>query len=74
MSKNNYIEGDAVAWKWANGVAEGKIVRIVQDRVQIETKGKIITRNGSKKNPALVIKHNSGTNVLKLASEVQKTS
>lgn len=62
---------DIVAWKWGFGLGQGRIVSIHKDRVQVESKGKIITRVGSIENPALVIEHKSGNLVLKLASEVQ---
>lgn len=65
--------GDYVAWKWGNGLAEGKIKSVHYESVTIESKGKHIKRNGLPDNPALVIEHGSGNDVLKLASEVQKT-
>ena len=66
--------GDLVAWKWLNGVAEGEITEIHHERHEIVTKGKHIVRNGTVDNPAIVIKHTSGTKVLKLASEIQVTA
>ena len=63
--------GDPVAWKWLNGIAEGQIVEIHHERHEIVTKGKRIVRNGTPDNPAIVIKHTSGTKVLKLGSEIQ---
>ena len=65
--------GDHVAWRWANGLAQGIIIDIRVERVEIVSKGKKIVRNGSLKNPAFVIDHTSGNPVLKLASEVQIT-
>lgn len=64
--------GDYVMWKWAGSVAHGEIVEVHEKRVQIESKGKLITRNGTLENPAVIIKHKSGNQVLKLASELQK--
>lgn len=66
--------GDPVAWRWANGIAEGEILEIHHERHEINTKGKHIVRNGTQDNPAIVIKHTSGTEVLKLASEIQISS
>ena len=66
-------KGDHIAWKWGNGLAQGEVISVHYEPTSIESKGKVIKRNGTKDNPALVIKHASGNNVLKLASEVQKT-
>lgn len=66
--------GDYVAWKWGNGLAEGQIKSIHTEPTTIISKGKPIKRNGSSDNPALVITHQSGNDVLKLSSEVQKTN
>lgn len=66
--------GDSVAWRWASGIAEGVIVAVSTERVEIFTKGKRIVRNGSTQNPAISIQHSSGNLVLKLQSEIQKTN
>jgi hypothetical protein len=65
---------DTVAWTWGNGLAEGVISKVCPERTEITSKGKKIVRNGTADNPALVIKHKSGNPVLKLQSEVQRTS
>jgi hypothetical protein len=65
---------DEVGWPWANSVATGRVIEIIHSRHQIESKGKLITRNGTHKNPAVVIKSNKGAMVLKLAHEIQKIS
>ncbi len=66
--------GDYVGWKWGYGVAEGKIIDIKPEKTQIESKGKLITRNGTSEDPALIIEQDNGTRVLKLAHEVQLLS
>lgn len=66
--------GDHVAWRWGNGLAEGRIKSVHAEPTEIVSKGKHIKRNGTKDNPALVIEHKSGNDVVKLASEVQKTN
>ena len=63
--------GDIVAWKWANGIAEGVVEDIIYDKTSIESKGSIVTRKGSLDNPAVIISHKSGNLVLKLQSELQ---
>jgi hypothetical protein len=65
---------DQVAWKWVNGVAEGVVIEVRPERTEIESKGARIVRNGTPANPAVIIKHSSGTRVLKLSSELQKTT
>lgn len=65
---------DSVAWTWGNGLAEGTIVKICPEKTEITSKGKKIVRNGTPDNPALIIDHKSGNQVLKLQSEVQQTN
>jgi len=65
--------GDHVAWKWINGLAQGQIKSIHLEPTTILSKGKSVKRNGSSDNPAVVISHKSGNDVLKLASEIQLT-
>lgn len=71
MKPNIHID-DLVAWRWANGVAEGKVIHLNPGRTEIISKGKPIVRNGSPENPAVIIEHKSGNQVLKLASELIK--
>ena len=66
--------GDSVAWEWGYGLAVGEVKSVHAERISIESNGKTITRNGSEDNPAIVIAHKSGNDVLKLSSEVQKTN
>lgn len=65
--------GDYVVWRWGNGLAHGLIKTVHTETTTITSKGKLIKRNGSPENPALIIAHTSGNDVIKLASEVQKT-
>lgn len=65
--------GDHVAWQWLGSLVQGTVKSVHDESVTIESKGKLITRHGSKDNPAIVIEHASGNDVLKLASEVQNT-
>jgi hypothetical protein len=66
-------QGDQVAWQWGNGLAEGKIKSVHFETTTITSKGKSITRHGSNDDPALIIEHKSGNDVVKLAHEVQQT-
>lgn len=64
--------GDLVDWKWINGVASGLVLEVSPTRTQILSKGKLITRNGTTVNPAIIIQHKNGNQVIKLASELLK--
>lgn len=66
--------GDYVAWKWGFGMASGVVVEVVPDKISIESKGKIISRNGTPEDPAVVIQHSSGGMVLKRAHELQHST
>lgn len=66
-------KGDPVAWRWGNGLAEGTVKSVHTEPTTIQSKGKSVKRNGTADNPAVVIQHKSGNDVLKLASEIQKT-
>lgn len=68
--KDNFKPGDTVHWKWGNGVVKGIVIQINPHRTEIISKGKLIARNGKQNNPAIVIKHENGNEVLKLASEL----
>ena len=67
-----YEKGERVEWDWATGSASGRIEEIHADRIERTLKGSRIVRNGSADNPALVIRHEDGGEVLKLASEVRR--
>lgn len=62
--------GDYVAWKWAGGIAEGRVIAVSTERTQIMSNSKLITRNGTPDNPAVTIDHKSGNPVLKLSTEL----
>ncbi len=66
--------GDSVAWQWGNGLAQGEVKSVHESRMAIQSNGHEIVRNGTKENPAVIIAHKSGNDVLKLASEVQQTN
>ena len=64
--------GNKVEWSWGNGTAEGKVDETHTKKITRTIKGSDVTRNGSDDDPALEIKQDDGTKVLKLASEVSK--
>lgn len=63
-------KGAAVRWKWSGGIAEGRIEQRFERRVQRTLKGSRIVRNGSARDPALLIRQEDGDQVLKLRSEL----
>ena len=62
--------GSDVTWKWGNGNASGKVEKVSHEKTSIRSNGETITRNGTKDDPAVVIKQEDGTKVLKLRSEL----
>ena len=72
MAVNNHIPnpGETVHWNWYGKVIKGQVKEIYPEKTSIMSKGKYITRNGTKDNPAIVISHKSGNDVIKLASEL----
>lgn len=67
----HYSAGDTAKWKWGNGTASGTVEKVAHSKTEIQSKGETITRNGTKDNPAVVIKQDDGTKIIKLASELQ---
>lgn len=66
--------GSEVGWLWVNSLVTGFVTEIHPTRHEIISKAKRIVRNGTHEDPALVIKHSSGSLVLKLSHEVQELS
>lgn len=66
------LVGEHVSWLWYGRVIYGVVKEICPEKTLIHSKGKIITRNGTPENPAIIISHISGNDVLKLASELTR--
>lgn len=67
----NLKKGQKVKWKWGKGTAYGKVSLIKKSKLTISSKDSKITRNGSKENPAVKIKQDDGTTVIKKSSELK---
>lgn len=67
-------EGSKVQWEWGNGTATGKVVSTYTEKITRTIDGSEITREGEEGNKALYIEQDDGSKVLKLESEVKKTS
>jgi hypothetical protein len=70
MGQKQIRKGSTVAWQWGKGTAEGKVQEIFREKITKTIKGSEITRDGSRKNPAYLIKQEDGTEVLKLRNEL----
>lgn len=63
--------GNEVGWQWGSSITTGTVVSLHPERTEIISKGSLIVRNGTSENPAVIINHKSGNQVLKLSSELQ---
>jgi len=63
-------KGTEVTWKWGKGTAKGKVKESFSHEVTRKIKEAVITRKGSKEDPALLIEQEDGDEVLKISSEV----
>lgn len=64
--------GALVEWKWLGRPIEGRVEKIFTVPTVQVIKGKKIKRNGSKENPAYLVKSLAGNLALKLESELAK--
>lgn len=65
-------EGTRVKWKWGEGWGYGSVLEIHRKKVEREIKGAVVTREGSRSNPAYLIEQSDGDLVLKLRAEVER--
>lgn len=56
MSDDEPQVGDEVAWNWGSSHIEGEVVEKTDKKITKEIKGKPITKNGEKDNPAYFVK------------------
>ena len=56
MSDEEPKVGDEVAWNWGSSHIEGQVVEKTDKKLTKKIKGKLITKNGEKDNPAYFIK------------------
>lgn len=69
-----YQTNTRVEWDWGQGTGEGYIREIFRDKVTRTIKGSEITRNASDSDPAYLIEQGDGDRVLKLHSELRKST
>ncbi len=70
-NSNSFQSSQYVEWDWGNGAASGQIEERFEREVTRTLKGSEVTRDGSKDNPAYLIKQEDGDKVLKLGSEIR---
>ncbi|AKQ42742.1 hypothetical protein CP97_12885 [Aurantiacibacter atlanticus] len=71
---NSFRANQYVEWDWGSGTASGQVEERFEREVKRTLKGSEITRKGSEKNPAYLIKQEDGDAVLKLGSELKAGS
>ena len=65
-------KGSTVTWNYGTGTGTGTVTRVSTGRIEIKSGDSTIVRNGSKENPAVVIKQDGKTNrIVKLSSELK---
>ncbi|MBA3967950.1 MAG: DUF2945 domain-containing protein [Nitrospirales bacterium] len=69
-----YQTNTKVQWDWGDGTAEGYIREVFREKITKKIKGTKVTRNGSDDDPAYLIEQQDGDKVLKLHSEIRKSS
>ncbi len=67
-----FRKGSKVAWDWGSGTATGKVAEVFREKVTLTIKGKAITRNATKADPAYRIAQQDGDEVLKSGSELRR--
>lgn len=67
---DRFHKGQKVRWNWGGATADGTIEDSFERRVQRTLKGTRVVRNGTKNNPAYLIKQGDGDRVLKRGSEL----
>jgi len=73
-TNKKYQKGTKVEWDWGNGTAEGEVTESFEREVERTLKGSKVKRNGSEDDPAYLIRQDDGDQVLKLHSELRKSS
>jgi hypothetical protein len=66
-----FRKGQTVEWKWPPGYVTGVVQERYTETIRITTKGKLVTRHGTKENPAYRLLTRKGVDVLKLESELR---
>ena len=65
--------GDEVRWPWGSGTAAGPVREVIGEPVIRPLRGAEVTRHGTPCSPALSTEQEEGDEVLRLASEMERT-
>ena len=68
----SFRKGARVKWNWGQGVGRGRIAERFDRHVERTIEGALVRRNGSTSNPAYLVRTDSGSEVLKLGSELSR--
>ncbi len=68
----SFRKGQAVTWRWGSSTAEGTIAEIFTEKVTKTIKGRRVTRNASREEPAYLVTQKDGGRALKSASELNE--
>lgn len=74
MMKDSYATNTEVEWDWGNGTATAKVRPVFREKVTRTLSGSEVTRQGSDDDPAYLLEQDDGSEVLKLHSELRRTS
>ncbi|WP_418317146.1 DUF2945 domain-containing protein [Piscinibacter sakaiensis] len=69
-----YPTNTKVQWDWGGGTGEGYVRGVFREKVSEVLKGSKVTRNGSDQDPAYLIEQDDGDKVLKLHSELRRST
>ena len=69
---DDFRRGMRVKWNWGQGVGRGRVDERFDRHVEKTIEGALIRRNGTAQNPAYLVQTDSGSEVLKLASELSR--
>lgn len=66
-----FTKGSKVTWRWGAHSATGVVEESFSRKVRRTIKGRRITRKGTRKRPAYLIRQEDGDRVLKLETELR---
>jgi hypothetical protein len=70
----SYRKNSRVQWKYLGREVRGIVLEKFTSPVTRRLKGKAIKRNGSRENPAYLVRSDAGNEALKLSSELSRPS
>lgn len=71
-ASSSFRKGSKVKWNWGQGEGHGRIAERFERTVERTIEGSRIRRNGTREDPAYLVKVEDGGEVLKLRSELSR--